>query len=46
MNLRHLSVFHGIAFARHRLALHCGLQINSSEALKRAAMEGGGGWIF
>jgi DNA-binding transcriptional LysR family regulator len=34
------------AFARHRLALHCGLQINSSEALKRAAMEGGGiGWI-
>jgi DNA-binding transcriptional LysR family regulator len=34
------------AFARHRLALHCGLQINSSEALKRAAMAGGGvGWI-
>jgi DNA-binding transcriptional LysR family regulator len=34
------------AFARHRVALHCGLQINSSEALKRAAMEGGGvGWI-
>jgi DNA-binding transcriptional LysR family regulator len=34
------------AFARHRLTLHCGLQINSSEALKRAALEGGGvGWI-
>jgi DNA-binding transcriptional LysR family regulator len=34
------------AFARHRLALHCGVQINSSEALKRVAMEGGGvGWI-
>ena len=34
------------AFARHRLTLHCGLQINSSEALKRAAMAGGGvGWI-
>ncbi len=34
------------AFARHRLALHCGLQINNSEALKRAAIEGGGiGWI-
>src|SRR5260370_31333347 len=30
------------AFARHRLALHCVLQINSSEALKRAAMAGGG----
>src|SRR5216684_6244475 len=29
-------------FARQRLILHCGLQINSSEALKRAAMEGGG----
>jgi hypothetical protein len=24
------------AFARHRLALHCGLQINSAEALKWA----------
>jgi DNA-binding transcriptional LysR family regulator len=34
------------AFARHRLTLRCGLQINSSEALKRAALEGGGvGWI-
>jgi DNA-binding transcriptional LysR family regulator len=34
------------AFARRRLALHCGLQINSAEALKRVAMEGGGvGWI-
>jgi DNA-binding transcriptional LysR family regulator len=34
------------AFARHRLTLRCGLQINSAEALKRAAMEGGGvGWI-
>ena len=34
------------AFARHRMQLHCGLQINSSEALKRAAMAGGGvGWI-
>jgi DNA-binding transcriptional LysR family regulator len=34
------------AFARHRLALRSGLHINSSEALKRAAMEGGGvGWI-
>src|SRR5260370_29648592 len=29
------------AFARQRLILHCGLQINSSEALKRAATEGG-----
>src|SRR5260370_42528955 len=26
------------AFERQRLILHCGLQINSSEALKRAAM--------
>jgi DNA-binding transcriptional LysR family regulator len=34
------------AFARHRVQLRCGLQINNSEALKRAAMEGGGiGWI-
>jgi LysR family transcriptional regulator, low CO2-responsive transcriptional regulator len=34
------------AFARHRLELHCSLQISSSEALKRAALEGGGvGWI-
>jgi LysR family transcriptional regulator, low CO2-responsive transcriptional regulator len=34
------------AFARHRVALRCGLQISSSEALKRTAMEGGGGgWI-
>jgi DNA-binding transcriptional LysR family regulator len=34
------------AFARHRLTLRCGLRINSAEALKRAAMEGGGvGWI-
>jgi DNA-binding transcriptional LysR family regulator len=34
------------AFARHRMQLHCGLQINSSEALRRAAMAGGGiGWI-
>jgi DNA-binding transcriptional LysR family regulator len=34
------------AFTRHRLGLRCGLQISSSEALKRAAMEGGGvGWI-
>ena len=30
------------AFARQRLILHCGLQINSSGALKRAAMRGGG----
>jgi DNA-binding transcriptional LysR family regulator len=34
------------AFARHRVALRSGLQISSAEALKRAAMEGGGvGWI-
>jgi DNA-binding transcriptional LysR family regulator len=34
------------AFTRHRVALRCGLQIGSSEALKRAALEGGGiGWI-
>jgi DNA-binding transcriptional LysR family regulator len=34
------------AFARHRVAVRCGLQISSSEALKRTAMEGGGvGWI-
>jgi DNA-binding transcriptional LysR family regulator len=34
------------AFARHRLTLRCGVRINSAEALKRAAMEGGGvGWI-
>jgi|SRR5882672_4755716 len=34
------------AFVRHRLTLRCGLQINNAEALKRAAMEGGGiGWI-
>jgi len=34
------------AFTRHRVVLRCGLQINSSEALKRAAMGGGGvGWI-
>jgi DNA-binding transcriptional LysR family regulator len=34
------------AFARHRLRLQCGLQIGSSEALKRAALEGGAvGWI-
>ena len=34
------------AFTRQRVVLRCGLQINSSEALKRAAMEGGGvGWI-
>jgi DNA-binding transcriptional LysR family regulator len=34
------------AFARHRVALRCGLQISSSEALKQTAMEGGGvGWI-
>src|SRR5882757_2823683 len=34
------------AFTRQRLVLRCGLQINSSEALKRAAMGGGGvGWI-
>jgi LysR family transcriptional regulator, low CO2-responsive transcriptional regulator len=34
------------AFARHRLAPRCGLQINSSEVLKRTAMEGGGvGWV-
>jgi DNA-binding transcriptional LysR family regulator len=33
-------------FARHRVALRCGLQISSSEAVKRAAMAGGGvGWI-
>jgi DNA-binding transcriptional LysR family regulator len=34
------------AFARHRVALRCGLQISSSEALKQAALGGGGiGWI-
>jgi DNA-binding transcriptional LysR family regulator len=34
------------AFARHRLQPQCGLQINSAEALKRAALEGGAvGWI-
>jgi DNA-binding transcriptional LysR family regulator len=34
------------AFARHRLQLRCGLQIGSSEAVKRAALEGGAvGWI-
>jgi DNA-binding transcriptional LysR family regulator len=34
------------AFTRHRVALRCGLQINNSEALKRAVMGGGGvGWI-
>jgi DNA-binding transcriptional LysR family regulator len=34
------------AFARHRLQPRCGLQISSSEAVKRAALEGGGvGWI-
>jgi LysR family transcriptional regulator, low CO2-responsive transcriptional regulator len=34
------------AFARHRLILRCSLQISSSEALKRAAMDSGGvGWI-
>jgi DNA-binding transcriptional LysR family regulator len=34
------------AFARHHLQLRCGLQISSSEAVKRAALESGGiGWI-
>jgi DNA-binding transcriptional LysR family regulator len=34
------------AFTRHRMVPRCSLQISSSEALKRAAMEGGGiGWI-
>jgi DNA-binding transcriptional LysR family regulator len=34
------------AFARHRMVLRCGLQIGSSEALKQAALEGGGiGWV-
>jgi DNA-binding transcriptional LysR family regulator len=34
------------AFARYRLQPQCGLQISSSEALKRAALEGGAvGWI-
>jgi DNA-binding transcriptional LysR family regulator len=34
------------AFARRRLQPRCGLQISSSEAVKRAALEGGGvGWI-
>ncbi len=34
------------AFARHRLEPHCTLQISSAEALKRAALEGGGvSWI-
>jgi DNA-binding transcriptional LysR family regulator len=34
------------AFARHSVTLRCGLQISNSEALKRAAMGGGGvGWI-
>jgi DNA-binding transcriptional LysR family regulator len=34
------------AFTRHRAGLRCGLQISSSEALKQAALEGGGiGWI-
>ncbi|MDB6089755.1 MAG: transcriptional regulator, LysR family [Gammaproteobacteria bacterium] len=34
------------AFARHRLQPRRGLQISSSEAVKRAALEGGGvGWI-
>jgi DNA-binding transcriptional LysR family regulator len=34
------------AFSRHRITLRCGLQINNSEALKRATLAGGGvGWI-
>jgi DNA-binding transcriptional LysR family regulator len=34
------------AFASHSVTLRCGLQISNSEALKRAAMGGGGvGWI-
>jgi DNA-binding transcriptional LysR family regulator len=34
------------AFARHRATLRCGLQIGNSQALKQAALEGGGiGWI-
>jgi DNA-binding transcriptional LysR family regulator len=34
------------AFTRRRAVLRCGLQISSSEALKQAALEGGGiGWI-
>ena len=34
------------AFARHHLQPRCGLQISSSEAVKRAALESGGiGWI-
>jgi DNA-binding transcriptional LysR family regulator len=34
------------AFARRRLQPRCGLQISSSEAVKRAALENGGvGWI-
>ena len=34
------------AFARHRVALRCSLEIGSSEALKQTAMAGGGvGWI-
>jgi len=33
------------AFTRHRMALRCGLHMGSSEALKQAALEGGGiGW--